>query len=76
MALFWVSCAGRWRRPSVSSDKAEGEHQHQIHQQKQSAAVLGRQIREPPEVSHAHRTARGSQHKADLPGKVGLISFP
>ena len=49
--------------------KAKGERQHQIAQQEDAAAVLGRQIREAPDVPQAHRAARRREHEADGAGK-------
>ena len=50
--------------------KAKGQHQCQIHQQKQTAAVLCGKVGKTPQIAHAHRTSGGSKHKADLSRKT------
>lgn len=44
--------------------EAEGQHQHQIHQQEQAAAVLGAEIGEAPDIADAYGTAGGRQDEA------------
>ena len=50
---------------SRQQGEAECQHQHQIDEQEQSAAVLGTEIGEAPDIADAHRAARRSQHKAE-----------
>lgn len=73
MALFFVRAANGDVRGQQG--EAEGQHQCQVHQQKQSAAVLGCQVGETPQIAHAYRTACGRQHKADLAGKMIRLLF-
>lgn len=47
--------------------KTKGQHQHQIDQQKQTAAILCGKIREPPEVADTYCTSGGSEDKSKLP---------
>lgn len=71
-ALFCAAANGDVRG---QQGEAEGQHQCQVHQQKQSAAVLGCQVGETPQIAHAYRTACGRQHKADLAGKMIRLLF-
>ena len=48
---------------------AERERQQNVDEQKDAAAILGRQIRETPDVAKANGRACGRQHKADLAGE-------
>ena len=43
--------------------------QHNVHQQKNTAAIFCGQIRETPDVAKTYRCACSRQHKADLTGK-------
>ena len=52
---------------------AERQRQHNIDQQKNTAAVLGRQIREPPDIAQSHRRPGSRQHKAELAGKRASV---
>ena len=54
---------------------AKGDGQHDVHQQKNAAAVFRGEIRKPPDVAKAHRSACGRQHKADLAGKSAALLF-
>jgi hypothetical protein len=45
------------------------DRQHQIHKQEESAAILSRQIRKPPNIAQSHRAARRRKHKAKLPAE-------
>ena len=45
--------------------KAEGQRENQINQQKQSAAVLGGEVREPPDIAQSDRRTRGGKDKSD-----------
>ena len=53
--------------------KAESKGQDQIDQNKKTAAVLGRQIGEAPEIADADRAAGGCHDEADLPGEAVLF---
>ena len=53
--------------------KTKGQHQNQVAQQKYTAAVLGCQIRKPPDISQAHGTAGCRQHKADRAGEIASL---
>ena len=53
----------------------EGQHQHQIHQQKQTAAIFCGKVREPPQVADTHRTSGGSKDKSDLSGETACFLF-
>ena len=55
--------------------ETEGQHQHQIHQQKQTAAILCGKVREPPQVADTHRTSGGSKDKSDLSGETACFLF-
>ena len=55
--------------------KTEGQHQGQIYDQEQAAAVLGGQIGEPPEIAYAHGAACCGQNKSDLAGKMICFLF-
>ena len=48
--------------------EAERRHQDQVDEEEGSAAVLGREIRETPEVSETNRRRRGRQHEGERPG--------
>ena len=54
---------------------AERQRQHNIDQQKNTAAVLGCQIREPPDIAQPHRRPGSRQHKAELAGKRASVLF-
>ena len=53
--------------------KAESKGQDQIDQNKKTAAVLGGQIWEAPEIADAHRAAGGRHDEADLAGETVLF---
>ena len=55
--------------------ETEGQHQHQIHQQKQTAAILCGKVRKPPQVADTHRTSGGSKDKSDLSGETACFLF-
>ena len=55
--------------------ETEGQHQHQIHQQKQTAAIFCGKVREPPQVADTHRTSGGSKDKSDLSGETACFLF-
>ena len=55
--------------------KAKGEHEHQIDQKKNAAAVFGRQIGEAPDVAKAHSRACHRQHIADAARKLAAVDF-
>ena len=48
---------------------AKGDGQHDVHQQKNAAAVFRGEIRKPPDVAKADRSAGRRQDKSELPGK-------
>ena len=48
---------------------AEGERQQDVNEQKNTAAVLGGQIREPPDVAQPDGGTGSGQHKAEFAGK-------
>ena len=50
--------------------KAECDHEHQIDQQENTAAILRSQIGEAPQVAQAHRGACRRQHEADAAGET------
>ena len=52
---------------------AEGKGQNDIDQQKNSAAVFGRQIGKAPDVPQAHRGPRRRQDESQLPGKGAAL---
>ena len=54
---------------------AERQRQHNIDQQKNTAAVLIRHIREPPDIAQPHRRPGSRQHKAELAGKRTSVLF-
>ena len=54
---------------------AKGDGQHDVHQQKNAAAVFRGEVRKPPDVAQTHRSACGRQHKADLAGKGAALLF-
>ena len=45
--------------------EAEGQHQHKVNEQKKTAAVLGAEVGEAPDVADAYRAAGCGQHKAE-----------
>lgn len=48
---------------------AKGQGQNDINQQENSAAVLGRQIGETPDISQSYRCTSRRKYKPDLPGE-------
>ena len=55
--------------------KTERQREHQIHQQKNTATVLGCQIRKSPDITKSYSTSCCRQHKADGPGKASSLFF-
>ena len=55
--------------------EAEGQHQYQIYDQEQSAAVLGAEVGEPSDVANAHGAAGGRQDKAQGTAETALFIF-
>ena len=56
--------------------EAEGQHQHQIHQQEQAAAVLGAEIEEAPDIADAYgSTACGRQDEAQRAAETTVFVF-
>ena len=53
--------------------KAEGQHQHQIGQQEDAAAVLGGEIGKPPDVANTNGASGGGQYKADGAGEAAFL---
>lgn len=49
--------------------KAERQHQHEVDQQEQPAAVLCREIGEAPEIPDADCASGSREHEAELPEK-------
>ena len=54
---------------------AEGERQHNINQQENTAAVFSRQVREPPDIAQPHRCPGRRQHKAEFTGEAASVFF-
>ena len=54
--------------------QAEADQEDQIQQNERRAAVLARDVRKPPHVAQADRTARRNQDKAQA-GAEGLALF-
>lgn len=55
--------------------EAEGQHQRQIDNKKQTASVLGRQVGEAPQVAYAYGTSGGGQNETDLSRKMSCFLF-
>ena len=55
--------------------EAEGQHQHQIHQQEQAAAVFGAEIGEAPDIADAYGTACGRQNEAQRAAETTVFVF-
>ena len=55
--------------------KAEGHDQNQIHEQKDTAAVTRRQIREAPEIAQTDSRSRRRQNKADAARETASLLF-
>ncbi len=55
--------------------EAEGQHQHQIHQQEQAAAVLGAEIGEAPDIADAYGTTCGRQNEAQRAAETTVFVF-
>ena len=76
---FGISANGALLRAPPDGDvrceqrKAECQHQRQIDDQKQPAAVLGRQIGKAPQIANAHGASGRRHHKAQLTGKVARL---
>lgn len=80
-AHFGVCFDGIFAGPAADRDvagqqrEAESEGEDKIDQNKEAAAVFGRQVREAPEIADADRAARGRHDEADLAGEaVFLVS--
>ena len=70
-----------WTLPCHSADcclrddqrVAEGQHEDQVHQQKNTAAVFGSEIRKSPDVTQAHRGTRCCQYITQSARKSGTL---
>ena len=71
-----IRADGAFLRPAADGDiggqkrKAKRQHEREIDEEEQSAAVLGGQIREPPQIPDADGAAGRGQNEADLAGKM------
>lgn len=55
---------------------AKGKRQHDINQKEDSAAIFGRQVREPPDIAQSQFDAPAAEStKPSLPEKLLLFSF-
>ena len=76
-----VRADGAFVRPAADGDvggqqrKAERQHQHEVDQQEQPAAVLRREIGEAPESPDADCASGSREHEAELPGKMIRFLF-
>ena len=55
--------------------EAERQYQNKVDDEEQTAAVLGRQIRETPQISHTDRASGCGKDKPQLSRKVILLFF-
>ena len=76
-----VRADGAFVRPAADGNvggqqrEAERQHQHEVDQQEQPAAVLRREIGEAPEIPDADCAPGSREHEAELPGKMIRFLF-